>query len=44
MKATQFLHDLGQSLWLECAVSFVKSWNEWLEVIATKSAALKLAT
>jgi transaldolase len=69
MKATQRLHDLGQSIWLdnitrdlltrgtlkcyidalatrlqdEGAASFVKSWNELMAVIASKSAALEKA-
>ncbi len=63
MKATQLLHDLGQSLWLdnfakagvevdalaaqlqdEGARSFVKSWNELMGVIASKSADLAKAS
>jgi transaldolase len=34
---------LGRKLQLDGAQSFVKSWNELLELIATKSAALKTA-
>ena len=72
MKATQLLHNLGQSLWLDngdCeavldqfaaagididdlaaklqddgAKSFVSSWNDLMEVIASKSASLAKAS
>jgi len=48
MKATQLLHDRGQSLWLdnithlqsEGAESFVKSWNDLMQVISSKTATL----
>jgi hypothetical protein len=52
MNALHKLHDLGQSVWLELdalavrpheegAASLVKSWNDLLAVIASKSAALE---
>jgi quinol monooxygenase YgiN len=52
MKATETLHGLGQSLWLdldalaaqlqeENAKAFVKSWNDLLAVFVAKSAVLK---
>jgi len=52
MKTTQLLHNAGQSIWLDNitrdllnqgAKSFVKSWNELLAVIASKSATLQRA-
>jgi hypothetical protein len=52
MKATQLLHNLGQSIWLDNitrdvlnqgAKAFVKAWNELLGVIASRSAALQRA-
>ena len=52
MKATQLLHNRGQSIWLDNitrdllnqgAKAFVKSWNDLLGVIASKSAALQRA-
>lgn len=47
MKATKQLHNLGQSIWpdniSEAATSFVKSWNDLLNVISSKAAALQQA-
>lgn len=46
MKATQLLHKLGQSIWLDNTTrdrlnAFVKSWNELLAVTESKSMAFK---
>ena len=52
MKATQSLHSPGQSVWLDNvnrdllnqgADALVKSWNELLAVVASKSAVLQRA-
>jgi hypothetical protein len=43
MKATQILHDLGQSLWLD-NITRDLSWHERMEVRASKSAVLEKAS
>jgi len=42
-KAGIHIEDLGDRLQVEGAASFVKSWNELLQCIASKSDALKAA-
>jgi hypothetical protein len=54
MKATELLHNLGQSIWLDNitrdlltsggAKSFVASWNELMGVIASKCATMQKAS
>jgi transaldolase len=42
-KAGIHIEDLGDRLQVEGAASFVKSWNELLQCIASKSEALRAA-